>query len=74
MPSQVTVTAKTGPASQVTANVIREVTNVNLDLNKRVVTYQVAGPNGPRTLEFDLVGVTTATITISGADYTMVLS
>jgi len=75
MPSQLTVTAKTGPASQITAGVIGpDVTNINFDLARRVVTMLVNSATGPSTKEFDLVGTTVTTFTISGANYTMVIS
>lgn len=74
MPSQLTVTAKTGPASQVTAGVLTDVTAINLDLTRRVVQVFVNSANGPTIKEFDLVGVTTFTCSISGANYTMVIS
>lgn len=70
MPSQVTVTAKTGPAVQATALIITEVTNMNFDLVKRVLqVFQ-----GSTVKEFDLSTVTTTTFTISGVNYTMVVS
>jgi hypothetical protein len=71
MPSTVTVTAKVGPALQATAVPISSVNVMSLDLNKRVIQLD----NGtPLIKEFDLVGVTTMTVAISGANYTVALS
>jgi hypothetical protein len=72
MPSQLTVTAKTGPAVQATATVLADVSGINFNLNNRVV--QVAQNNGANIKEYDLVGVTTVTFTVSGSNYTMVIS
>lgn len=73
MASQVTVTAKTGPALQATAMVLGDVQNINFDLARRVVqVFQPVLNTQPK--EFDLTGVTTITFSISGANYTMVIS
>lgn len=72
MASQLTVTAKTGPAVQNTALVLSDVTNINFDLVGRVV--QVFQNSTGKIKEYDLVGVTTVTFTISGSSYTMVIS
>jgi hypothetical protein len=75
MASQVTVTAKAGPALQATSLVLGAVTYIIFDLVARVVQVgQGSQPtNGPYK-EFDLVGVTTVEFTISGANYTMTIS
>lgn len=71
MPSQITITAKTGPASQVTTLILAGITGLNLDLDKRIATvFQGSFP----IKEFDLTGVTTFTDSISGANHTFVLS
>lgn len=70
MPSQITVTGKTGPGNQVTSLVLTGLQSVKYDFGKQVVTVEHA--NGTR--EFDLGGVTTATIGISGSNYTLVMS
>lgn len=66
MSSQVTVTARTGPAIVDTADVLRNVDNINFNLAKRVMT--VDGK------EYDLSTVTTVTFSISGRDYTIAVS
>jgi hypothetical protein len=72
MPSQLTVTAKSGPAAQNTALVLGDVSTMFFDLNRRVLQV---GQNAVVGLkEYDLVGVTTVTFTVSGANYTMVVS
>ena len=73
MASQVTVTAKTGPAKQNTAIVLGNVTNINFDLARRVVQVFQSTTSG-NVKEYDLAGVTTVTFTISGVNYTMVIS
>lgn len=72
MASQITVTAKTGPALQATTLVLGNVTSILFDLVARVVTVRHVDMTSPH--EFDLGGVTTVTFTISGSNYTMVLS
>jgi len=72
MPSQLTVTAKTGPAVQATAIVLTDVNGISFDLNKRMVYVTRAGL--ANTQEYDLVGVTTITFSVSGSNYTMVIS
>lgn len=72
MPSKVTVTAKTGPASQVTTLVINNVTEFTVDIAHRIL--RVTGDTGLN--EFDLTGTTTFTVTpsASGSEYTVVVS
>jgi len=72
MPSQVTVTAKTGPASQVTGLVLTDVTSITYDYDKKVATIFMSGGKGIR--EFDLAGVTVITDTITGANHVLVMS
>lgn len=72
--SQVTVTAKTGPGIQNTAIVLGDVTNINFDLARRVVQVFQTPNSGGNIKEYDLVGVTTVTFSISGSTYTMVIS
>jgi hypothetical protein len=73
MPSQLTITAKTGPASQVTTLVLSNVQNLNLDFIRRVI--QVFSPDFPvNPREFDLTGVTTLTDSISSNNHTLVIS
>lgn len=70
MPSQMTVTLKTGPDRAVTAQVLTNVTNVNIDTAKRVLT--VTADQGIK--EFDMGNIATFTDTISGANHTIVAS
>jgi hypothetical protein len=73
MPSQATVTAKSGPAVQSTAAVILNVLEYRVDLVNRAILVRTSDqPN--RWLEYDLVGVTTFTTSISGANYTLTIS
>lgn len=73
MASQATITAKSGPALQSTAVVINNVTGYEVDLVGRVIQVRTSDqPN--RVLEYDLVGVTTFTTSISGANYTLTIS
>lgn len=74
MPSQLTVTAKTGPASQNTAQVLAGVTSIVVDIKRQAVqVYQGNELTGP-TKEFDLTGVTVLTDAISGGNHTLVIS
>jgi hypothetical protein len=73
MPSLATVTAKSGPAVQSTAIVINNVIEYRVDLVGRVILVKTLDqPN--RWLDYDLVGVTTFTTSISGANYTLTIS
>lgn len=69
---QLTVTAKTGPAYQNTANVLVNVDRLDFDLgDSRLQVYQLGAGN---VKEFDLASVTIVTITISAGVYTVVVS
>ena len=71
MASSVTITADTGPAVQNTSIVLSDVKAVHFDLVARALQVnQSAGV----IKEYDLVGVTTVTFSISGADYTITIS
>jgi hypothetical protein len=73
MPSQATVTAKTGPAQQATSLVITNLLSYEVDLINRNIQVKTSDqPN--RVLEFDLVGVTTFTTSISGSNWTLTIS
>jgi len=67
-----TITAKTGPAVQNTALALTGVTQVTYDLERNVLFVQQGG-NRP-IKEFELQGVATATITISGGNFAFVVS
>lgn len=72
MPSATfTVTAKTGPARQVTTGVFSNVSHYSVDVARSVLTlFQNETP----IKEFDLNGVTTFTTTISGGNYAVTIS
>ena len=72
--SQVTVTAKIGAGRTDTSIVLGDVTNINFDLVRRVVSIIQVQGSGGNIKEYDLVGVTAVTFTISGATYTVVIS
>lgn len=70
-----TVTAKTGPAKQVTAVSITGLKSISIDIQREVIQLftTAAGDNAPAK-EFDLYGVTTITDTIAGGVHTLVIS
>lgn len=68
--SQATVTAKTGPASTVTAQVIQNITSVVIDFPKK--TIQIKGDGGLK--EFDLSDVATLTDVITSGDHVITMS
>jgi len=71
---QATVTAKTGPAKQVTATVLRGCTSMTVDVVREVIQiYQGNELTGPAK-EFDLHGVTTITDTITSGVHAVVIS
>ena len=74
MANQVTVTAKIGPGRTDTAIVLGNVTDINFNLAKMVVTIIQTEVSGGNIKEYDLVGVTAVTFTISGSTYTVVIS
>jgi len=67
-----TITAKTGPAVQNTAAVLANVSKVEYDVAGSIV--RVTQNNPSRVQEFDMGGVTTATITITGGNLAFVVS
>lgn len=71
MASTVTVTAKTGPALQVTTLALQNVKSIQFDLERSVLYVKGDGPN---TKEYDLSTVTTVTFSISGVNYTVTVS
>lgn len=70
MPNNITVTAKTGPAVQVTSLLINNVTDIDFQLASKIL--KVTGDGGIKT--FELYGVTTVTYTISSGIATVVVS
>jgi hypothetical protein len=71
MPSQATITSKTGPAQQVTALVLSELTRFELVLGGKSV-LNTESAIGKR--EFDINATTTLTCTISAGNATIVVS
>jgi hypothetical protein len=75
VPINATVTAKTGPASQVTAGAFAGMTGMLILPDRKIVQLFTGGDtNSPPMKEFDMTGVTTFTISISGTTYTVVIS
>lgn len=70
-----TVTAKYGPGLQATTKVLNKVQGVYLDLARSVLSFHMdnSDPTGP-SQDFDLVGVTTFTVTIANTNYTFTVS
>lgn len=66
-----TVTAYSGPGELNTAQVFTGVTSYTVDVTKGVLTLYFSGE---QFLTFDLNGVTTFTVTISGVNQTVVVS
>jgi hypothetical protein len=65
-----TVTAKTGPAFQNTSIALPNITRLDLDLARSVLTVYYNG----LIAYYDLVGVTTLTDTITGTNQVFVVS
>ncbi len=76
MPINATVTAKTGPNNQVTATLFPGCTGMLVLPDRRVLQLFTGGDtNSPPAKEFDLTGVTTFTVTITGGvNYAVVVS
>ncbi len=67
-----TITAKTGPAGQVTAQVFTDATAFTIDVAKQTIT--IARGSIPNPEIFDLTGVTTITDTITSTNHAVVIS
>jgi hypothetical protein len=68
---RVVITAKTGPAKQVTGDILNDVHDIHFDVRKQVLTiFQTA--QAPR--EFDFSSIATVTFTSSGELYTLTIS
>ena len=75
MPINATVTAKTGPDRTVTAAVFNGITGMLVLPDRKVLQLFTGGDtNSPPAKEFDLTGVTTFTVVISGSTYTVTVS
>ena len=70
MPSQATITGKTGPAATVTSLILTNLTKFNMDLANKVLF--TVSDQGQR--EFDLAATTTLTCTIASGVATIVVS
>lgn len=66
MASQLTLTAKIGPAETVTALIFTNPTSINFNIAKNILTV-----NGQ---DYDITAATTVTCTKSGSNYTWVVS
>lgn len=69
-----TVTAKTGPNRQNTAIAYTGVRRVDLDIATAKVQLHLENTAGNQIKEYDLVGVTTFTVTITAGQYAVVIS
>lgn len=67
MPSRAVITAKSGPGLQNTTVKINNLTNVNIDLQNRNIQFRDIGSE---IKTYDLVGVTTFSVFVSGSNYT----
>jgi hypothetical protein len=73
MPHQVTVTAQTGPARQMTAAVVPNVVEVLFQPDAKVLRLRTSEVNG-NNKDFDLSAATTVTCTITAGNYAFVVS
>ena len=75
MPVNATITAKTGPDRTVTALSVQGATGVLFLPDRKVMQLFTGGDtNSPPAKEFDMSGVTTVTLVISGTTYTLTVS
>jgi len=75
MPVNAVVTAKSGPNIQATALAINGAGGILFLPDRKVVQIFTGGDtNSPPEKEFDLTGVTTVTVAISGNTYTFTIS
>jgi len=72
MPSQITVTSKTGPGLTVTSQVFNPIQGVNFRLAPKSVLEVVKGSG--EIVSFDIAATTTITFTISAGVGTITLS
>ena len=73
MPHQVTITAQTGPARQVTAAVVPAL-SVDFQLVDKRLFIQTEQGVGDNIREFDLTGVTAITCTITAGNFAFTVS
>lgn len=75
MPVTLTITAKSGPNVSNTAAVFSSGTGILFLPDRRILQFFTGGDtNSPPEKEFDLTGVTTVTVAISGSTYSFTVS
>ena len=74
MPINATVTAKAGPAIQATAIVLSGYVRMEVNPDRKIVQFFSGDDRNAPAREFDLTGVTTFTVSISGSTYTVTIS
>ena len=75
MPVNLTITAKSGPDKTNTAAVFTGLTGLLILPDRKILQAFTGGDtNSPPEKEFDLTGVTTFTVSISGSTYTVTVS
>lgn len=75
MPDKVTVTGKVGPDVTATSLVINDVTEFRIDtVSEMLFVKGSVGSGVVKIHEFDVGTATTMTVTISGKDWTVVIS
>jgi hypothetical protein len=75
MPVNLTITAKSGPDKSNTAAVFTGLTGLLVLPDRKILQAFTGGDtNSPPAKEFDLTGVTTFTVAISGNNYNVTIS
>jgi len=75
MPVNATVTAKSGPDRQSTAQLFSGLTGILFLPDRKVLQLLLGGDtNTPPMKDFDLTGVTTVTCVVSGNNYNFTIS
>lgn len=69
-----TVTGDTGPAVQNTSIILTNLEDMHIDFVKRILSVRQITSQGPQYKEYDLIGTTTLTFTISGSGTTYVIT
>ena len=73
MPSTLTVTGVVGPGKTLTTQVFNNVVSVKLEFTKKVLRVEY-NANGLTTVDIDVSGATTYTLTYSAPNYTFTVS
>ena len=71
--STATITGVVGPGKTLTTQVFNNVVSVKLDCQKKVLRVEFAA-NGLTTVDIDVSGATTYTLTYSAPSYTLTVS